>query len=85
MEMVISIPDDVASKLRERAATSGQTMPAYAAKLVTDTLAKPTLDELLAPVRKQVAESGMSEAEVEDFLRDELAAHRRDKKANVNA
>ena len=81
MDMTISIPDDIARKLQERAATSGQTLPAYAAKLVTDTVTKPTLDELLAPVRRQVEDSRMSDTELDDFLRDELEAHRREKKA----
>jgi hypothetical protein len=35
----------------------------------------------MAPVRKQVAESGMSDEELDDFLRGELKAHRREKKA----
>jgi hypothetical protein len=80
--MTISIPDDVAARLEKRAAVSGQSLPAYTAKLVADTLTKPTIDEILAPVRDDFARTGMSEAETTDFLRGQLEAHRREKKAN---
>ena len=55
MEMTISIADDIAAKLKERAAVSGQTVPAYTAQLVEETICKPrrlTVDEVLAPFRK---------------------------------
>ena len=43
-------------------------------------------DELLAPFRKQVAESGMSDDELDDFFRAELEAVRREKsKAGASA
>jgi hypothetical protein len=83
MEMTISIPDDVAERLEKRAAVSGQTVPAYTAKLVADTVTKPTIDEILAPVRADFAKTGMSEDETTDFLRGQLEAHRREKKANL--
>jgi hypothetical protein len=35
----------------------------------------------MAPVRKQFADSGMSDEKLDDFLRGELDAHRREKKA----
>jgi hypothetical protein len=81
MEMTISIPDDVASKLEKRAAGAGQTLPAYTAQLVAETVDKPTIDELLAPVRADFAKSGMSEDELLDLGRDMLTAVRQDKKA----
>jgi hypothetical protein len=81
MDMLISISDDVAVKLKERASTSGQSAQAYAAKLVADTLSKPTIDELLAPVRADFAKTGMSEDQLNDFMAGELEAHRREKKA----
>ena len=81
MEMLISIPDSVLSLLKQRAATNGQTVTDYTSKLVADTVTSPTVDEVLAPFRKQVAESGMSDDELDDFLRGELEAHRYEKKA----
>jgi hypothetical protein len=83
MDMTISIPDDVVAQLEKRAAVSGQTLPAYTAKLVADTVTKPTIDEVLAPVRADFARSGMSEDEITDFLRSELEAHRQEKKARI--
>lgn len=81
MEMTISISDDVALKLEERAATCGQSAQAYAAKLVADMLTRPAIDELLAPVRADFAKTGMSEDQLNDFMVGELEAHRREKKA----
>jgi hypothetical protein len=80
MDMTISIPDDVAARLEKRAAVSGQTLPAYTAKLVADTVTKPTIDEILAPVRADFAQSGMNEDRTTDFLLGQLEAHRREKK-----
>ncbi|HEY8748052.1 MAG TPA: hypothetical protein VIM11_08760 [Tepidisphaeraceae bacterium] len=76
--MTISIPEEVALKLKERAATSGQSVPAYAAQLVIDTVTKPTIDELLAPIRTDFAKSGMTEDELLSFFRGELEAHRQE-------
>jgi hypothetical protein len=81
MDMTISIPDHVAVKLQERAAVSGQTITVYTARLVAETVDKPTIDELLAPVRADFAKSGMTEDELLDFGRKMLTAARQDKKA----
>jgi hypothetical protein len=83
MDMTISIPDDVVARLEKRAAISGQTVPAYAAMLVADTVTKPTIDELLEPVRDDFANTGMSEDEIADFLRGQLEAHRQEKKVRI--
>ncbi len=42
---------------------------------------RPSVDEVLAPFRKQVADSGMSDDELDTFFREEIEAHRREKKA----
>jgi len=81
MDMTISIPDEVARKLGERAAVSGQTVPAHTARLVAETVSKPTIDELLAPVRADFAKTGKTEDELLAFGRDELIAMRQEKKA----
>jgi hypothetical protein len=83
MDMTISVPDDVALKLKERAAVVGQTVPAYAAQLVAETLTKPTIDELLEPVRADFAKTGMSEDELLDLGRDAVSAVRQEKKAKT--
>ncbi len=60
MDVVISIPDQVAAKLRQRASASGQALPEYTSKLVEQVVQGPTLEELLAPVQADFARSGMT-------------------------
>ena len=81
MDMTISIPDEIALKLKERAAVSGQTVPAYTAQLVAETVVKPNIDELLAPVRDDFAKTGMTEDDLLEFGREMLTAVRQEKKA----
>jgi hypothetical protein len=50
-------------RLRERAAKRGQDPTQYARLLVDKGLASPSLDEILAPIRQEFAESGMTEEE----------------------
>ena len=72
MNVTISIPDDVATKLHERAAASGQAVPAYASQLVEQAVKSPTLEELLAPVQADFARSGMTGNQFVDLGRDLL-------------
>jgi hypothetical protein len=51
--------------------------------LVADNVTRPSLEEILASVRADFAGTGMSEGELSDFLRGELDAHRREKKAKT--
>ena len=78
MDMTISVPDEVVEKLKERAAVNGQSIPIYTAQLVTESVAKPTIDELLAPVRADFAKTGMSEDELVNLGREALAALRQE-------
>ncbi|HEX4796363.1 MAG TPA: hypothetical protein VH370_21420 [Humisphaera sp.] len=81
MDMTISIPDEVALKLKELAAMSGQSVPAYTARLVAETVNKPDIDKLLAPVREDFARSGLTENELMELGRRALTAVRQEKKA----
>ena len=83
MNVTISLPDDVAAKLRERAIAQGQDIPVYASQLVEQAIKSPTIDEILAPVRKDFAESGMTEAQIMELGRRELDALRAEKKAKA--
>jgi hypothetical protein len=80
MDMTISIPDDLVPKLEERAAGSGKNVADYAAQVVAETVKKPTIDEILAPVREDFAKTQTSDDQLLDFGREVLAAVRRDKK-----
>jgi len=64
MDVVISIPDQLASKLQERARANGQALGDYTSHLIQQAIQGPTLEELLAPVQADFARSGMSESEL---------------------
>ncbi|WP_152099811.1 hypothetical protein [Lacipirellula parvula] len=67
----IPLPPATEEMLRERAKANGEDVSAYAARLLHDALSAPSVDELLAPFRKQVEESGMSDGDL-DQLGEEL-------------
>lgn len=69
------------ARLAEQAASNGTDIAAVAADLIEQAVAQPTVNDLLAPFRKQVAESRMSDAELDAFFHHELESHRREKKA----
>ena len=70
--MSISIPlsPEAEARLRERAQAAGEEISSYAARLLDDALTTPSIEELLAPFRKQVNESGMSDDELDKFYED---------------
>jgi len=68
------------AKLAEQAASSGRDISDIASDLIEKAITRPSIAEIMAPVRKQVAESGMSEQELDDFLRGEIEANRREKR-----
>lgn len=67
----IPLPPDVEARLRERAKAQGEDVSALAARLLEDALSTATVDELLAPFRRQVEESGIPDDEL-DMLGEEL-------------
>jgi pantoate kinase len=71
----VRLGTEASTRLKERAAASGKEVAAYAAELIEDAVKRPSLEEVLAPVREQFARSAMSEDELSDFL--EEAKHRR--------
>lgn len=75
MTLSIVLSPRAEAKLKERAAAEGKDPVVYASELVEDAVTKPTLEEILAPFRAQVAESGMSDEQLDEFyeeLRDEV-------------
>ena len=80
-QVTLRLSDRARTKLAEQAAKSGQDISAVASDLIEHAVTRPSIEEIMAPVWKQVAESGMSDEELDDFLRGELEAHRREKKA----
>jgi len=64
MTLVIPVSPEVESKLRERAAAEGKDPAAYASKIIEQAVARPSLDELLAPLRREFAASGATDDEL---------------------
>jgi len=79
--VTLRLSQEARAKLAEQAANSGQDISAIASDLIEHAVTRPSIDEILAPVRKQAAETGMSDDELDNFLRGELEAHRREQKA----
>ena len=61
MTISISLTPEAETKLRHRAARLGQDLSIVASDLLEEAVRRPSVDELLAPARKQVAESGMTD------------------------
>jgi hypothetical protein len=84
MVLQIQLPPEAEARLRERAATSGQDIASYAAQLLQEAVVTPSMDELLAPFRKQVEASDMSAEELDDLfegLRDKVWRDRQARQA----
>ena len=74
MEIIITVPEEVERILEQRAAASGQDVKELVEDMVKDQALRPTLDEILAPVRREFAESGMTENELNELIRAERRA-----------
>lgn len=79
--MKLKLTKQTSEKLSQRAAASGKDVAAVASDLLEQVISQPPVDELLAPFRKQVAESGLSDEQLDDFFGGELEALRLEKKA----
>ena len=79
--VTLRLSERARAKLAEQAASSGQDLSAVASELVEHAITRPTVDEILAAYQKQVAESGMSDEELDSFHRELLAKVRSEKKA----
>ena len=68
MELTISISEKTGSILQKRARENGRDIKDLVKDIVEDQALTPTLDELLAPVRNEVADKGITEDELDDFM-----------------
>ena len=80
MTISISLTPEAETKLRQRAARLGQDLSIVASDLLEEAVRRPSVDELLAPTRRQVAESEMDNRTLDDFFRDVLKEVRDDRK-----
>jgi hypothetical protein len=85
LTITISLSPDKERKLQQRAAETGQDIKSYVQQLIEKDLgAEPTVAEALAPFRKQVAESGMTDEQLETFfeeVRQEVWQEKQDQKS----
>ena len=79
----VPLSPDTEALLRQRAAARGEDVSTYAAQLLQNALNERSADELLAPFRKQIEESGVSDEELDamfESLREEVWQEHRSKK-----
>jgi hypothetical protein len=72
MTLTLNLPPETERKLIERATQTGQDVTLLARELIERGLnTTPTIDEILAPFRRQVAESGMTDEELDRLFQEE--------------
>jgi hypothetical protein len=73
--MVLSIPisAETETRLRELADAAGADVTEYVSRIIEETVARPAIDEVLAPLRREFAQSGTTDEE----LREEIVQARR--------
>ena len=71
MTITIELPAPVERRLAERAAAAGKSVETLVQEVVTGWAAGPRpFDEILAPFRQSVAESGMTDEELDSFFQE---------------
>ncbi len=73
MRLNINISARAEKNLKKRAAADGKELAAYASQIVEDAATKPTLEELLKPLRIEFESSGFSD---EDLVQQITAAQK---------
>ena len=68
MSVTITIPPELEAKIARRAALKGMPLEEYARVVLEQDATMLTMRELFAPVRQQVAGSGVSEQELDELL-----------------
>jgi Asp-tRNA(Asn)/Glu-tRNA(Gln) amidotransferase C subunit len=75
MTLTIQVPKNIGAVLEEKAKNQGKDVAEYVENLIEkDIDRRKTLDEILAPVRKDFAESGMTEDELDELIESERQA-----------
>ncbi|MGI8543228.1 MAG: hypothetical protein ACR2MD_07065 [Aridibacter sp.] len=83
MTVVIELKPETEEALHKKARANGFEVNVYLEKLIEkDIRQEKTIDEILAPVRQEFEESGMSEEELDDFLNGVREKAWQDRQAN---
>ena len=73
--LTIHVPKNIGAMLEEKAKSSGKDVAEYVESLIEKDIDRPkTLDEILAPIRKNFAESGMTEEDLDELIETERQA-----------
>lgn len=82
MTLTISVPPNIGALLKEKAKNEGKDVAEYVEDLIEkDVDRAQTLDEILAPIRRNFAESGMTEEDLDALVESERQAMREEKNA----
>ncbi len=74
MSLTVTLPSDLEAQVQQAAAKNGCGAEQYVLDIIKKALLKPSLDEILAPVREQFAHSGITEEEFDKLVEDERQA-----------
>ena len=82
MTLTIQVPQKVGIVLEEKAKNQGKDVSSYIENLIEKDLnERKTLDEILAPIRRNFAESGMTEDDLDALIESERQAMWEEKNA----
>lgn len=82
MTLTIEVPQSLGAILKEKAKNQGKDVAEYVENLIEkDIESKKTLDEILAPIRRNFAESGMTEDDLDALIESERQAMWEEKNA----
>jgi hypothetical protein len=76
MVLSIEIAPQTETRLRQQAEAAGKDVQTYVSQLVEQAAAKPCIDEILAPLRKQFAQMGVSDDQLIDDITEAQAQYR---------
>lgn len=80
MTLTINLPKDVGTAVEKKAKLSGRDSAEFIEDLIAREVNRPSLDEILAPIREGFKKSGMTESELEDLIDSEIKAMRAEKR-----
>jgi ribosomal protein L12E/L44/L45/RPP1/RPP2 len=68
MVLMVLISEEAQAKLSARAQAAGMDVETFAARTLERVVSRPSLDEVLAPIRESFKQSGMTDDELSDLL-----------------
>jgi hypothetical protein len=74
MTITIDLPLEIETALQKKASADGTDIQSYILATLKTSALKPSLDEILAPIRKNFAESGMTEEDLDELIESERQA-----------